>query len=80
MWSNIYEGVFMKKSLFAVVMLLLTASKQILACDYYEDEDVLKKIIKTGAYKSKATGKVCSNDKKVSYQLKMERHMEKPKF
>ncbi len=36
----------MKKSLFAVVMLLFVSSKQMLACDYYEDDKkVLDKIL-----------------------------------
>ena len=62
----------MKKSLFIVATLLLISSKQILACDYYEDEKVLKEVVETGAYKSKdTTGKLCSNDKEMLCQLKM---------
>ena len=58
----------MKKSLLAVVILLL--SKQIFACDYYEDESVLKEILKTGIYKSNVSGKVCSYDKKSVIPIK----------
>ena len=57
----------MKKSLFATVMFLVISSKQILACDYYEDVSVLNKTLDTGIYKSNVSGK-CSNDKKVLYQ------------
>lgn len=58
-----------KKYLFAVAILLIS-SKQILACDYYEDEKVLKETINTGVYKSNVTGKVCSHDKKSFIPIK----------
>ena len=61
----------MKKSLFAVAMLLFVSSKQMLACDYYEDDKkVLDKILyETGTYKLNVTGKLCSS-KNILYQFK----------
>ncbi len=59
----------MKKSL--VAMLLFISGNQMLACDYYEDGDVLRETIKTGVYKSKdTTGKLCSNDKRQVIPIK----------
>ena len=59
----------MKKSL--VAMLLFISGNQMLACDYYEDEKVLKEVIETGTYKSKdTTGKLCSNDKRQVIPIK----------
>ncbi len=60
----------MKKSLLVVAMLVLLSSKQIFACNYYEDEDVLKKIIDTGAYRSNVSGKVCSYNEKSVIRIK----------
>ncbi len=60
----------MKKSLLAVAMLVLLSSKQILACDYYENERVLKEMLDTGTYKSNATGKVCSYGKRSVIRIK----------
>ncbi len=60
----------MKKSLLAVAMLLLISSKQMFACDYYENEDMLEKMLNTGIYKSNATGKVCSYDKRSVIPIK----------
>ena len=60
----------MKKSLLVAAMLLLVFSKQILACDYYEDEEVLNEILDIGTYKSNVTGKVCSNDKRIVIPIK----------
>ncbi len=60
----------MKKSLLAVAMLVLLSSKQILACDYYENERVLKEMLDTGTYKSNVTGKVCSYGKRSVIRIK----------
>ena len=54
----------MKKSLLAVAMLLVISSKQMFACDYYEDNDVLDEIIDIGTYKSNVSGVVCSHNTK----------------
>ena len=53
----------MKKSLLVVTMLFLISSKQILACNYYEDDSVLEKILKTGVYHKNVSGVVCSSEK-----------------
>ena len=58
LWRSFYEKIFSGDA-------LLVSSDQILACDYYEDEKVLKEVVETGTYKSKdTTGKLCSNDKR----------------
>ena len=64
----------MKKyqTLFAVATILLLSSKQIFACDYYEDDySVLDEMIhETGTYKLNVTGKVCSSDKEYIIPIK----------
>ena len=60
----------MKKSLFIVAILLLISSKQIFACNYYEDEKALIEILETGTYRSNVSGKVCSYDKRSVIPIK----------
>ena len=59
----------MKKSLLAVAMLLLVSSKQILACDYYENGGVIWQTLETGIYHKNVSGVVCSSDKRFSISI-----------
>ena len=58
----------MKKSL--VALLLLISSKQILACDYYEDKSVISKTLDTGIYHKNISGVVCSPNKTITIPIK----------
>ena len=58
----------MKKSL--VALLLLISSKQILACDYYEDKSVISKTLDTGIYHKNISGVVCSPNKTMTIPIK----------
>ena len=50
-------------------MLVLLSSKQIFACDYYENERALEEILDTGTYEN-VSGKVCSYDKRSVIPIK----------